>query len=138
MRASERGFTLLEMVAVITVVGILAVFATGAFQRTGYDAAAYADVVQTTLAHAHRIAVAQRSTVTVTITTAQISIDAPGPDGSNAPFVRNAPGGVALAPATVFTFNGLGKPSAGPIITVAGGGTSRTITVEPETGYVHR
>lgn len=138
MRASMRGFTLLEMVAVITVVGILAVFASSAFQRTGYDAAAYADEVQTTLAHAHRIAVARRSIVTVTVTAAQISIDAPGPDGSNAPFARNAPGGVGLAPASVFTFDGLGQPSAGQAITVAGGGTSRIITVEPVTGYVHR
>jgi len=61
------------------------------------------------------------------------ALAAPNGDAS---FSRNAPSGITLAPAGSFSFDPLGRPSAGQAITVTGDG-ARVITVEAETGYVH-
>ena len=99
--------------------------------------------------YAQKIAISQRRTVFVITTVGPPSnirlcypdvttpCDTPlrEPPGTNA-FSYNAPSGVSLSAAN-FSFNALGRPSAGPAITVTDGVTPRTITVEAETGYVH-
>ncbi len=75
----------------------------------------------------------------------------PGPDDlvdDELSFTVTAGSGVGLAPSTTLFFDALGRPynaadtipistfTANLVITLTGGGVPRTITVEPETGYV--
>lgn len=142
-RRASGGFTLPELIGVLVIVSILAVSASALLSRLAYDTAGFADQARSTVAYAQKVAVAQRRTVFVVTTASSISAcyDAgcatliASPTGEA--LVRNAPSGVSIAPATSFSFNGLGQPSFGAPLTlsVTGDGT-RSFIVEAETGYV--
>lgn len=139
------GFTLVELVVVIAIVGLLAVAVIPRwFNRTVFDARAFHDQALATVRHAQKVAIAQRRTVWVNVTASgiQVCYDA----GCGTPVTDPvwggalsvaAPAGVGLSPAPQnFRFDGLGRPDAGVSLTVTGD-VPRTIVVEPETGYVH-
>lgn len=144
-----RGFSLLELVVILVVVGALAVFALPRlFDRASFDARGFHDQVGSALRFARKAAIAQRRTVCVSVAAGTVTLTAaaaPPPSiacgggveipgtGTN---VLTAPAGVTLSPAS-FHFTALGQAVAGTVITVTGDGTSRTITVEGETGHVH-
>jgi len=159
MSPRQSGFTLVELVVVIIVVGILAmtVFPRMDLLR-GYDEAGYRDKVRSTLAFARTSAVAQRRNVRVALVgnNLALSIDNDVPEGANAgayPRPLNlpatdsrcsgsanmicAPSGVTLIGANALTFVPLGRLSgvANAAYTVTGQ-TAYTVTVEAETGYV--
>jgi len=145
----NRGFTLTELVAVLVIVAVLAVFASGVFNRRAFDTASFADQARIQLAYAQKVAIAARRNVTVTVAGNAItltmcadaacgtSVPVPSPQGEPT-FVRAAPSGVTVAPATTFTFSPLGDTNLASnlTLTVTGDGI-RTITVESTTGYVH-
>lgn len=153
----QRGFTLIELVMVLVMLGVLAVFAAPrVFNRNDFDARGFHDQVLSTLRFAQKTAIAQRRTVcvaftatTVTLTRASAAASAacdtappvpvPGPRGE---LVLTAPANVAFSPVPAgFSFDGLGQSRPASVapavrtITVANAG--RTITVEEVTGYVH-
>ncbi len=64
--SSERGFTMVEMITVIVILGILAaVAAPRFFDRNVFDSRGYYDQVISTLRHAQKTAIAQRRFVCV-------------------------------------------------------------------------
>jgi MSHA pilin protein MshC len=146
----SRGFTLLELVAVISIVAILAITATSMFNRLTFDTAAFGRELQSVLAFAQKAAVAERRTVTVNVAAstvsfticsanpcgAQVGLPLPTRDGGS---VLTAPSGVSIASSAAsfaFTPSG-GTDQAGPVtITVTGDGAS-VMTIEASTGYVH-
>lgn len=147
----QRGFTLVELITVMVVIGIFAVAALPRFfDKNVFDSRGYYDQVLSTLRFAQKTAVAQRHSVCVTFAANSITLtidsDDP-PNGCDAnltspagvtPFTVEAPDGVTFdAPVvgTVFSFNALGRPSAAQGISIHGYSTA--ITVEAETGYVH-
>jgi prepilin-type N-terminal cleavage/methylation domain-containing protein len=147
----QRGFTMLEMIAVIAIVGILSIFAAASFNRTAFDMARYARELEATLAYAQKSAVAQRRAVTVTVAAGSVSFaicSTFNPCGGTVPLQiptqtagtqLTAPSGVTLAStAASFSFTTAGgtDQAAAVTVTVSGDG-SRTIVVEPGTGYVH-
>ena len=139
----QRGFTLAELVAVILLVSILAVTASAFFSRLTYETAGFADQTRELVAFAQKVAVAQRRTVFVVLTATTVSAcydagcSTPIASPTGDTLVRNAPSGVSLAPATSFSFNGLGQPSFGAPLTVSVTGEGvRSFVVEAETGYV--
>ena len=152
--AGGAGFSLVELVTTLVVIGILAAFAVPRFVgRTGFESRGFYDQAQGIVRYAQKIAIAQRQSppkppVFVVITASQIRIcfDAGCATPVNDPttgaaLVVNAPSGVTLSPAT-FSFSGSGVPSIGATLTInvnstGVGDINRTFFVEAQTGYVH-
>ncbi len=150
---SESGFTLVELVVVIILVGILALVAGPRFVgRDAFDARGYADGFLGALQYARQQAVATRRTVCFTAQPNSYALtrgQAPGdactvavasPDGSG-DYAANTPGGVSIAghvatalPYTV-TFSPLGRPNAAASFRVSGD-VDRCIAVEAQTGHI--
>ena len=156
-RGSQGGFTLIELIMVIVLLGVLAVFAgPRIFDTSVFNSRGFNDETLAMLRYAQKTAIAQRRTtcVTFTSTTASLRIASAaavgicdtnliGPRGDT-PGTINAKSGVTYSPtpATVH-FDGLGQSldNSGAVLTLARTitvtGSGKTITIESGTGYVH-
>lgn len=139
----QHGFTLVEMITVMVLVGILAVVAVPRFfDRDVFDSRAFSDEVRATLRQAQKLAIAQHRNVCVIVTTAapaNLTINVTNVANCDTPLNQiTVRGGATLSqPAanTTITFNALGSPGAADITLQVG--TEPAITVTKETGYVH-
>jgi len=142
-RAPARGFTLLELVTVILILGILAAVSAASFNQKSIDQTWFLEQVKSALRYAQKTAIAQRRVIYVSVSASapyQLALcyDAgcASPVSSltsSGAFVLTPPSGVILtASSSPFTFNGLGQPSAAVTLGVNG----RPLTVSAETGYV--
>lgn len=152
-----RGFTLIELIMVMVLLGVLAAYAAPRiFNRSDFDARGMHDMTMSYLRYAQKSAIAQRrqvcvgysaSSVTLTIAVAAGAGACPaaaplnGPDGQS---TLSAPSGVSFTPTpATMAFDALGQPldDTGAVLasarTIVVAGTGRTITVEAVTGYVH-
>ena len=140
------GFTLVELVVTLIILGILAVAVVPRFfDRQDFDARAFLDQTAGILRYAQKAAIAQRRTVCASFTSNSVSLQIRSTEGAGAcdtnligpagtaPYTVTAPGSVTFAsiPAAV-SFNAEGRPSAGATITISGA----TLTLTAETGYV--
>ena len=145
-----RGFSLVELVVTITIVGILsAVIAARWVGKDTFESRGFYDQATAVVRYAQKTAVAWRTTtIFVCVTAGGISAGTAAgcatplthPVVSGGVLAANAPSGVTLSPAGDFTFDGLGRPSAAKTITVTSsiaGDPARQIVIEAETGYVH-
>lgn len=156
--AGQHGFTLIELIMVIVLLGVLAVFAgPRIFDTSVFNSRGFNDETLAMLRYAQKTAVAQRRTTCVTFTATSASLriasaaavgtcdtNLIGPRGDT-PGTITAKSGITYSPPTPATvhFDGLGQSldntgavlSAARTITVTGSG--KTITIEPGTGYVH-
>lgn len=133
---SQRGFTLIELVTIMIIIGILAVtvvprfFGSNVFQDRGA-----ADQVKAALRYGHKIAIAQRGSVSVTVSSAAVSDCGATLVGGNVNCViSNSVTVVPALPKTV-TFNASGQPVPNTADAITVGAT--VISIEAETGYVH-
>ena len=149
----QSGFTLLELVVIMIIVGILAVTALPRFfDRQTFDARGFYDQTLAMLRYAQKVAIAQRTNVFFNATTSGNIVcltyvadagctSATGvlSPADNALFKKTAPTGITLSSSISFSFSALGKPNpdAAVSLDIVGNGITRTITVERETGYVH-
>lgn len=143
----HSGFTLVELVAVLLIVAILAVFSTSVFDRRGIDTARFADEVRAQLAFAQKTAVATRRTVTVNVASNSIAMtlcqDAACSATAALTTLRGQPTLVppsgssvtlsAVPPSFSFTADG----SATNATVSISGDAVRVITVAGATGYVY-
>jgi MSHA pilin protein MshC len=148
------GFSLIELIVVIIIVGILAVaVAPRFFDSSVFQSRGFADQTQATLRYAQKEAIAQRRLVCVTFpsttrvvlrtaanfTDIACNTDLASPDGKypagQTTYTIDAPNGVTLGGAGAFNFDALGSTAAQQTITVSG--ATNNIVVEAETGYVH-
>lgn len=151
-----RGFTLIELVMVILILGILAVFVLPRIDLTlGFDEVGFHDATRATLEYARKSAIAERRNVRVTLAgnSLTLTIDNVGPEAAGAgSFPRQlalpvpdrrcggpinqlcAPPNVTLtSPTTTLDFSPLGRPSTAATYSVTG---QPDILVEAETGHV--
>jgi MSHA pilin protein MshC len=154
-RPRAAGFTLVELVAVMVIIGILAAVATPRFFATDtFAASGYAAELRAGLRHAQTGALASGCATRVVIDAAGFRLQrwragADCNDRSGTPTTLGRPGGDLYdipAPRDVtvtdsdFSFDGFGRPRAadGSLLTTTLAidvGTQR-ITVQPETGLV--
>lgn len=147
-RTLTRGFTLIELIMVIVLVGVLAVFAAPRLlDSADFNARGFHDETLALLRYAQKTAIAQRHVVciTFTLTSATLRVDNDGSAGCEANLVGpkgDSPGTITARSGvsysglpTAISFDALGQPSAVQTIQVQGVG--RSITVEAGTGYVH-
>lgn len=161
----QRGFTLIEMVTVMIIVGILAVVAIPYFMDRTFDERGFHDTVRAALQHARHVAVASRRYICVNVVTgtgpaATVSIvrdlatpETPGAVNCTSDVALPAPGrgcaasnqvcapeGVTLGGGGLI-FDPLGRAvdSAKAVLGTAPALTvtnQPNITVTPQTGYV--
>ena len=129
--ADSRGFTLVEIIMVVVLMGILAVSVvpkfvdTSAFSLAGGAAMAVADIRYT-----QELAMGTHSSKTIVFTTSNNFYTV------NSQTV-NLPSKVTISSGATFTFNSLGEPtSGGGSVTLSAGAETETITVESYTGRV--
>ena len=158
-RTRQRGFTLVELVTIIVILGILAaVAAPRFFDRNVFDSRGFHDQVIATLRHAHKTAIAQRRFVCASFTANSLTLtyDPIAPSAVHTAMTA-CPGGTDLTsptgavPYTVtsanasffggapaaFNFDALGRPSFAAQRGITVNGYATVILIEAETGYVH-
>jgi prepilin-type N-terminal cleavage/methylation domain-containing protein len=80
---NQRGFTLIEMIMTLVIVGILAVVVAPRFLGTSvFQSRGFADQVQATLRYAQKEAIAQHRNVCVAMTSNSISLKIANLDGA--------------------------------------------------------
>lgn len=151
MQTRTTGFTLVELISIMIMIGILAVVALPRFfDSSTFEARAFSDQTLAILRYAQKAAIAQRRTVCVTFTSTTVSLTMAaaagtntcganppllGPGGEN-PYQITAKSNISFsATPAAFYFTSLGQASVTQTIQVSGAPDS--ITVERETGYVH-
>lgn len=165
-RSSARmaGFTLVELITVMILIGILAVVAIPRMLDHTFDERGFHDAAKAALQHARHVAVASRHFVCATVTagtgpagvvalrmdatapesvaavncTAAIALPSPG-RGCAAANEVCAPNGVTLGGSSVI-FDPLGRSVTAPNVLAAvvnlTVSNQADITIQPETGYV--
>jgi len=154
-----------ELIVTLVLAGILAIAVLPRFvERTAFDVRGFRDEVLSILRYGHKLAIAQRRTVyanlNATTETAELcytnsfpcntAADQVAKPSGEKPYRVTAPSNVDLGTSATFFIDAVGRPySAGdtvptsnfttPLtISITGGGDSYTVTVEPETGFVHK
>ncbi|MFZ6813677.1 pilus assembly FimT family protein [Undibacterium sp. Rencai35W] len=150
------GFTLIEMIMVLVLIGILSVAIIPRFSdKKAFDARGFFDQSQSMVRYAQKVAIAQRKNVfvridstagpicvlyvsTVTCSSATLANAVLNPADQKI-FSRIPPSAISFTGAALFSFDALGKPSFSSALTlgVTGDGSTRTMTIESDTGYVH-
>lgn len=143
-RVLARGFTLIELIMVLVILGVLAVYAAPRLFNTGdFTARGFHDETLSLLRFAQKTAIAQRRTVCVALNGGGVALTmdtgTPADGGCDAavPLPNTPRGGSGLAGSVAaFQYTPEGRTDQAAAVTVTIPSTT-TITVEAVTGYVH-
>jgi len=144
----HNGFTLIELVIVLVIIGSVAVIALPRWAPSDTTVGAQADRLARDLRHIQAMAMSQARTLTVDIqpTTAYRVIDGASmtvtDPATQQPFQVTLDNNVTVS-GTDTGFDSLGRPVAGGsllaaarVFTVSGNTRSATVTVSPVTGFI--
>lgn len=152
-----RGFTLIEAVVVLLLIGIMAVYAINRVEDQQFRVIAEADALRAALRYAQSRAMADIYTWGISLSAGsyQLVEDNPTVSGASLPgqggASRAMPSGVTLGGANLILFDWRGQPVTGNIsaiggtasaatafqsITVTTSTASQTVTVTPYTGFI--
>jgi MSHA pilin protein MshC len=147
----QRGFSLLELIIVIILLGILAIAAAPSFTTQGTEEATFAEETRAALRYAQKLALATGCEV-------QVAVDA-GTDGlsvtrraggtstscgtggftqavtdpaGGGAYQRDAGSEADVTAGLTVVYDGLGRPSTAGTVTIG----ARSVVVEAESGYV--
>lgn len=151
-RKHHHGFTLLELVIVIVILGVLAVVVLPRISEGSFRSAAFAEQVAAAFRYAQRLAVASGCEIEVEVsatthsyalrrradgtdtscgTTGGFTLPVANPAGGA--FAATASGGVTVTQGLTLRFDAQGLPTPNGGTVVVGG---RNIIIEAETGHV--
>ena len=148
----EQGYTIVELVLVIVILGIIGTVAGPRFfSSSDFDERAYYDELASALRYGQKVAVASGCPVRATIATSSYALTQQSalsghcnPSDSSYPVAvllpsgeavtGNAPSGVSVTPATTFVFDAEGRTSLGTDASLSVSGT--TLTIEAGSGLV--
>ena len=151
----QRGFTLVELVTVMVLLGILSVYAVARFDPDPFDVSAAADELVEAVRYTQQMAMSHSGidadgdgnadNYRITITAGGYSITLEDSDSSanvrdpvtGAVSFSESWSGVALNPTVTINFNSRGRPdlAANATITLSKGGDAQTVTIEQTTGF---
>jgi MSHA pilin protein MshC len=151
----QGGFTLIESVSIVILLGIVSVAVLSRFNANPFQTAGFDQEVRGALRFAQKFAIMSGCDVQVDVVAATDSYDlnirndvgalpqscltavgafgTPVNDPTGGVFAGTAPSGVDVTAGLTFFYDLQGRPSAGGVITIDG----NTITVEPNTGYIY-
>ncbi|MBI3902370.1 MAG: prepilin-type N-terminal cleavage/methylation domain-containing protein [Nitrosomonadales bacterium] len=143
----QSGFTMIELISIMVIVGILAAIAAPRFFSSNvFDSRGFYDTAISTLRYAQKEAIAQHRFVCVAFAANSITLtygatnacgsNLTGPDG-NTPYTVSSSKAVFAPTPAAFSFDALGQPSFNANLSITVNGYASAITVEARTGYVH-
>jgi prepilin-type N-terminal cleavage/methylation domain-containing protein len=140
---NPSGFTLIEVIAVLIIVGILAAIVLpridfgATSSRASVDGAAY--MVASDIRYAQEFAMANRVSKSIIFANGSSTYTFNPSSTGMDPSGQLQSIGATIGTTVTFTFNSLGEPTAGGgnLVTVSAGGATRTITVLQYTGKVN-
>lgn len=154
----QRGFTLVELITIMVIMGIISAIAVPRmFDRGLFDSRGYYDQVISSLRYAQKTAISQRRLVCVTFpSTSRMQLrtafnfggacdtDLQNPAGTypvgQTTYTIDAPAGVTLSGAVAINFDALGRASfagAYPLSISVTGYAASNVCISAETGYVY-
>lgn len=141
--SDERGFTLIEVIAVLVIVGIVsAVAISRSVSSSSFSLASEAQILKTNLRYAQAKALSDNTSWGLALTSSAYTLQNNGANSSNVlpgeslP-THTMPAGVTCVGAATVTFDSWGSPGTSTqTITLSGGGDTNTITITRETGFI--
>ena len=141
----NRGFTLIELIVIITVIGVLAVSATARFGGTeAFEVRGFRDQLAAAARSAQRYARNSGCPTTFSYGSGSWSVSTTVPCGGSTqtvsapgrPLTGSIPGSVSISPASLaVTFDAFGSTGSSSSISVSSGSASAAFTISPS-GYV--
>ncbi|ROZ68593.1 prepilin-type N-terminal cleavage/methylation domain-containing protein [Ramlibacter sp. WS9] len=156
VRTLQAGFTLIELIIVIVVIGVLSVYAAVKNGSSGdYTLHSQAQTMVSDLRHAQALATTLGKSLRISIitgTNGSYSVSCVTPGASPCNSVVNTPmtnpltgsnfavaleKDISLSGTATLDINSLGKPAAAAAYVLTAGSTSKNVTVSAVTGFVN-
>ena len=137
---NDHGFTLIELIMVIVIIGILAFVAITKYPTTGISLETAADMIKSDIRSVQALAIAQHTAKILTFGSTIYTFDAlSGTKQRNLTNIFDGKISLNTYPGSI-TFNSLGEPTSttdpGDSISITNGSSTKTLTVLRYTGKV--